>query len=62
MKIKSKDKYLNQYEATIVESRVLPNSMYEVSYYDDEGQHVIDVVGQDQIVLENNMGDTGYEL
>ena len=53
MKIKSKDKYLHQYEAEIVQFEALQDFMFKVSYYDDEGILNTEVVDHKRLITEN---------
>jgi hypothetical protein len=55
MKIKSKDKYFNQYEAEVVDFEALQDFMFKVSYYDDEGILTTEVVDHKRLVSNNQL-------
>lgn len=63
MKIKSKDKYLHQYEAEIVEFEALQDFMFKVSYYDDEGILTCETVDHSRLILDKQLKERehGYK-
>lgn len=55
MKIKSKDKYSQRYEAEVVQFEALQDFMFKVSYYDDEGLLIDEIVDHSRLILDSEL-------
>ena len=55
MKIKVKDRYMNSYEAEVINFEALQDFVFKVSYYDDEGVQNTEVVDHKRLVLDSEL-------
>lgn len=55
MKIKVKDRYMNSYEAEVVDFEALQDFVFKVAYYDDEGQLNTETVDHKRLILDSEL-------
>lgn len=54
MKIRATDRYGQSYKAEIVRFEPFQDFVFEVDYYDDEGQLITEVVNHDRLILNED--------